>query len=713
MKSIARHRRVHLAVLLVLIFSLLPGSVSSPKVALAEGRAITTPQAPSADASAEIVYLDSNGFIHVLDIAFNERQVQWVSPSSGWRSIALGDFDNDGDMEIVAVRGTPGTSILPELAIFEPVVASGTPIQGQEINGIPWKQLYSLPLPSRPELVFAGDFDPNVPGDEMGISREIVAGDGAESGDETRVIIYKQTSTTPTGTDWTVHVQRDFDQIWNRVAVGNLDFAGGDEVGFVDEDKGEFNVYRPDAGLSKISGPGGSNSRPMRDIVFAQYLRGGNLEVLAVRKEDSRLSPTFEVYQYDNAAFQLNFVTGDRLSPGPRVIAAGDINGANDDEEAILLRRCDGDCIRLIVRNDGGDGVSQQFLDGLSLDSDDEFRVVAGGDIDGDGRSEIIAMRDNKIRYYPDAHTSTAFVDVNVSTNNRNMAVGDLDRNGFITGPVIGSTPAAINETAYFGFVRTGVIQLQNIATNDAVPYVATTSATWLTVTPSSSSIPGKDSGVLNLTYQIDARTLPAGNRFNATITINATIANVVNSPFNIPVTVDIELPPFGAVPEEATAFVYPCAEPFAESALSVNVVGFPGARFNARVLDPVTAARIASSLEGKFLVSELVEGGVLLTDRNGAQLALADEMVQPAAVANVDWPSETPWVTAVSSVTDTMPVALTMTISPTLRAADYEYTTLLLRSTDPQNPAKPIFSVHPVLLACASNAAWMPVVAR
>jgi hypothetical protein len=697
----------------VLLFSLLPGSVGSPTAAFAEGRTITAPRTPSADASEEIVYLDNNGFIKVVDITFNDLQVQWVSPSSGWRSMALGDFDNDGDMEIVAVRGTPGTSTLPELAIFDPVAATGTPIQGQEINGIPWKQLYSVPLPSRPELVFAGDFDPNVPGDEIGISRDVVAADGANSGDKVRVIIYKQTSPTPTGADWTIHVQRDFSQEWNQVAVGNLDLAGGDEVGFVDDDKGEFNVYRPDAGLSKIGGPGGSDSRPMRDIVFAQFIRGGNLEVLAVRKEDNRTSPTFEVYQYNNTTFELTVVGGNRLVPGPRAIAAGDINGANDDEEAILLRRCDGDCIRLIVRNDGNDGVIQQFLDGLPLDSDDNFRVVAAGDIDGDTRSEIIVMRDNKIRYYPDAHTSTAFVDVNVTTNNRNIAVGDLDKNGFISGPVIGSTPAQINETAYFGFVRSGVVQLQNTATADPVPYVATTNATWLTVTPNSGSMPGKNGGVLNLTYQIDARTLPAGNQFNATITINATVANVVNNPFNIPVTVNVELPPFGAVPEEVSAFVYPCAEPFAEPSLSMRVVGFPGALFNARVLDPLTAAAIDASLQGNFLVGELVEGAVLLTDRTGAQLALPENDVQPAAIERVSWPSDTPWVSAVSSVTDTIPSDITMTISPTLRTEDFEITTLLLRSTDPQNPAQPIFSVHPIRLACASNATWMPVIAR
>jgi hypothetical protein len=135
------------------------------------------PAAPSADASRELVYVDGNGVIRVLDLAFSSQQVQWFSPSDDWRSIALGDFDNDNDKEIVAVRGTPNTSTAPELTIFDPVVARGSVVPGQSINGIPWKQLFNLPLPSRPALVFAGNFDPNVPGDEIGIVRAPVAAD--------------------------------------------------------------------------------------------------------------------------------------------------------------------------------------------------------------------------------------------------------------------------------------------------------------------------------------------------------------------------------------------------------------------------------------------------------------------------------------------------------------------------------------------------------
>ena len=39
--------------------------------------------------------------------------------------------------------------------------------------------------------------------------------------------------------------------------------------------------------------------------------------------------------------------------------------------------------------------------------TDNGYRAGAAGDIDGDSRDEIVIMRDNKIRTYPDANVST------------------------------------------------------------------------------------------------------------------------------------------------------------------------------------------------------------------------------------------------------------------------------------------------------------------
>jgi hypothetical protein len=708
MKNVPQRKRWSMAALFVLLVALLPSAGMAPHAAHAEDSAVDAPDAPSADASKEIVYADGAGVIRVLDVSFSGKQVQWFSPTGNWRSVALGDFDNDGDKEIAAVRGTPGSSTAPELAVFDPVVAKGAVVPGQEINGIPWKLLYTASLPARPALVFAGNFDPNVPGDEIGIVRGVIASDNPDAGDQSTVVIYKQPSATPDGTAWTVHQLRVFGENWERVAVGNLDRTGGEDVAFVDQDQGKFTVFQPDANFREVDGPGGSDARPFKDVTFGQYLRGGNQEVLAVREGNGLNS--FLVFEYSSSGVSLDSDKGDKFDPGPRFIFAGDINGSNDDSEAIMLRRCDASCRRLIVRNDGSDGVIQDFLDGLVLDTDSGWRAGVAADIDGDSRDEIIIVRSDKIRWYPDAHTSSSSIDYALTTDLQNITAGDLDRNGFVSGPVFGATPGQVQTTAYFGFKTTGTIKFQNISTADVVPFTAVTNAGWLSVNPSAGSAPGATSTPLNVTYQIDATVLQPGQRYTGTVTFTG--ANVANSPFSVPVYVDVKLPPFGAQPAGVAALYYPCTEPLATQDLQMQIIGFPGNKFTARVLSPLAAAAV-DSLHGDFFLGEVTSSGLLLTDATGAQAMLPDAAVQSAEATASAWPSDTPWVSGASSLSDSLPTTLTLTISPTLRTTDFAQTTLLLQSTDPVNPAQPIFNTHTVMLACASDASWLPIVGR
>src|SRR5690606_13573169 len=71
----------------------------------------------SSDPSDEIVYIDADGVIRVLDPQ-GDPLVEWFSPSGGWRTVALLDVNNDGDMEIAAM-GQNGDNV--KIAFFDPV----------------------------------------------------------------------------------------------------------------------------------------------------------------------------------------------------------------------------------------------------------------------------------------------------------------------------------------------------------------------------------------------------------------------------------------------------------------------------------------------------------------------------------------------------------------------------------------------------------------
>ncbi|MCB0185083.1 MAG: VCBS repeat-containing protein, partial [Caldilineaceae bacterium] len=86
---------------------------------------------------AEVVYLDSNGFIRVWEPQppTNESAVAWVSPEGGWRDLTLADVNGDGDLEILAVGGEAYTG---RLVIYDPVLTEGAIVPDQIINTIPW-----------------------------------------------------------------------------------------------------------------------------------------------------------------------------------------------------------------------------------------------------------------------------------------------------------------------------------------------------------------------------------------------------------------------------------------------------------------------------------------------------------------------------------------------------------------------------------------------
>jgi len=151
------HLQKKIPIVVVLLASIFVGILLSPLPTFAK---------TETDNSEEIIFIDTDGFIRVLDIhqVGDNPLVKWVSPEGGWRHVALGDFNNDTDLEIVAVGGGSKTG---KLAIYDPVVATGGAGKPQ-INDIPWDTLYTTAIAGgKPLLVGAGNLDAGIPGDEI------------------------------------------------------------------------------------------------------------------------------------------------------------------------------------------------------------------------------------------------------------------------------------------------------------------------------------------------------------------------------------------------------------------------------------------------------------------------------------------------------------------------------------------------------------------
>lgn len=706
-------RFAHFSLLLATLLALLP-AVGLPQVASAQERATNAPAAVSADTSEEIVYIDTAGWIRVLDTQYSsaDQEVKWVSPDSGWRDFALGDFNNDGDKEIVAVRGTDSTAFV---AVFDPVVTQGDVPPGNVINGIPWKELFRVQLPQRPQTVIAGNFDPGVAGDEFAILRDSTSTEDPEDDDPRRIVIYHQTTQNGDGTAWSEHYARNFSANWEFANAGNWDNAGGDEIVLIDNESGKIEVYQPDQAFRRITEVGG---RYNKYALLADYLAGSTRELVNLRDVD----PPAQAFQVCNL-----FVNGsmdpDCMSSlgsafssanrGPRIAAAGDINGSGDEEVAMIFTKRTPPM--LIVRGAGSDGIINEFINGLDLAAADAFEAVAMGDIDGDLKDEIILGGTSRIMWYPEAHNSASTLTYNVGTNRRSLQAGDLDRNGYNAGPQFGASVSSINTTVQYSFVKQDSFTIQNINTEDAVPFNISLEGNpfWMGIFPSAGFAPGKSSAPLEITYTINGAVMTPNQTYTATLVINDTDPTMTVTPLRIPIQVAVTLPPLSADPPGTSAVYYPCQEPLPTKELTLQITGIPGRRFSALVTD-VSAARAAGLTDSVYLGNFTDSGTLQLRDAAGNQVELALPAPRTLLATDaVDWPTSVPWITAVSSVTNTVPTAMTLDVDPALRASNFERAALILLASSYEEENDLIAQPYWITLNCATEAAWLPLISR
>lgn len=504
--------------------------------------AVAAEMAPNTD--DEIVYLDPDRTIRVFDPLppTPSLYVDWASPEGGWTQIALGDVTGDGDVEIIAVRQEEDAGLL---RIFDPVAQDSPEDEVERINGVPWAILFELTLPEPPRLLATGEFDTGRRGSEILYSYAL-------DDNTDRFVVLRQTESVGSGRAWEEQRSWDLGGRWNAVATGNVD-DGIDEVALVSSDLGELAVFRIEPEVTKFFSNVNMENR-WTSVAFGQFVLAGGEEVGAVRDADFPLGSTW-VFRYDGSTMVDQL--GERLSPSPNVVFFADVAN-NGDEELVLLRQVRqelGPRPRLILRDHG----DNDFTGGREdlLDGDNAYKGGDAGDTDGDGRDEIVVVRDNRIRIYNDPVQSMTYQLIERDTDGQTVRLGNVDAAGLSHRPFLVASSIVISDVLAPG-VESGLPQtvtVQDGGQGTEIPFeiIVQGAEDWVTVAQSDDVTPAS----LSITF--NTAELQPGE-YSGRVIVDAQPAGVENDPLAIDLQLHVESP-ITASPASVDFLYYRCEE--------------------------------------------------------------------------------------------------------------------------------------------------------
>lgn len=599
---------------------------SVPAIGASDGD--DTQEVEETNSDDELVYLDPNGVIKVLDPnpAEGSQAVAWESPVAQWTHIATGDFNADGDAEIVAVGGPGGN----RLAIYDPVAEGLGPGEADGfINGIPWTLLYEETLSGVPLIVATGDFDLNVPVDEIVYYYTLPAGEIVQQDDPYRFVFLAATGSPPSGESWSTLLTYDSGNAWSWIGTGNIDGTGQDEMALIASAIGNLSVYTISSGTLQRILRQSDAVRAWQDGDIGQFSLGGRAELAAGR----------ETVFPDSALFVLRYGSGDwtdvydaYFDPPPKVVFMGDLTG-NGDDELIVLRDVPPDLAgrpRLFVRDNGNDSIG---LGEPLLDADNGYGAGVAGDTDGDGREEIAIMRNNRIRIFTEPEVSSAFADAPVTTDGTTILAANLDANGLAGASRFGASPSSIDDIVTSGTEsETYAIALSDVVNGRSVPftYRIENGAVWVDVERSSAQTPA------TLEVTLDARELATGT-FSDRLIVETDDSSIANSPYAIDLTMTV-VPGVAVTPGEILSLQDNCESGGDPWDYSIAVSGTSGAGFTLTLPSSAGWASV-SPITGTVPATATVslDGGQLGTGIGETELVARAVLSGEEAVDRVD----------------------------------------------------------------------------
>jgi hypothetical protein len=506
----------------ILIVTLLPAAISVTD---------SGPALAQVAQDDELVIVERDGRIVVWEPS--DWSVPWESESTGWQKVATGDFNGDGAVEILAIRGG-------EAKVFDPDVPPGTDSVSfeQVIQGEVW----NLPVTGdidgdgRDEIILTRSTD------ETGIEERLLAWDG-----------------NATGTSWTLTYNAGFGGRWRDVATGDVNGDGKDEVAAIRNVSGAHTllIWEPITDQNWLVIYNENWDFPWLDIAIGDtHVDSGDKDELLLSREGVEAQlPSFLVFRWRSTGSDLEVVERETFFPYFHSMAAGDINENGTDEVFLLRRIPSGSSPALIDKTYGPDYI----YDLKTLDGQSQWDRVELGDLDGDRRDEAVVMSDNNYRVYwqPEENASSEERPGSYITTGW-FAIGDVD-GATPTQPSLGLSRTTVTVSIQAGQGGSEDVQVVNNGSG-TLNWTASveSGSNWLSLTPSS--------GVAPSTLRLEIRTAGlAVSSYTGRVRVDGG-AGVLNSPQYITVNLEVTAPPLAVTPSTLSWYHIIGTEPVAQN---------------------------------------------------------------------------------------------------------------------------------------------------
>ncbi len=466
----------------------------------------------------EIVYLDSWGRVKVHDpyVAPGTEAVVWQSSGTGWTAVATGDFNGDGDDEIIAIKGT-------KAKVFDPVVQPGR---------VPVSFEQTLSSPFAWELVATGDIDADGR-DEIILTRTDSAGSVTE-----RLTVWDGNAN---GTSWTKIRNNGYGCSWEDIATGDVNADGRDDIALIRQCNGDrrLTILNP---VNWSTLHDASYSFPWLDVAICNTHRSSGAdkaEIVLTRSGVIANLNSYWIFRWTGGT-SLQDVAGEKFYPYFTSIACGDVNNSGDDEVFLVRDPQTSTGIALIMRNYGSDAVSP-----FEASIGRTWKAIVAGDVNANGRADLVVLSSSQMRIYtsPDVNQAYTSVAGSFRTSGRSpIALGNLDGQGVVAEPELGVTPTSFTVQLEAGSITNRTVNVTNTGAGGSFSWTATVTAgsTWLSVTPTSGATPAL------LTLQIDATSLAPGTYVGR---VRITATGISGSPKDVTVTLTVQPRPFNVSP--------------------------------------------------------------------------------------------------------------------------------------------------------------------